>query len=253
MNDLDIARSVTPKPIEDIAAQLGIPSEQLEKYGHDKAKLPLSLIDHDRIARSRLILVTGISPTPAGEGKTTVSIGLTQGINKIGKKSTVVLREPSLGPVFGIKGGAAGGGWSQVIPMEAINLHFTGDFSAVEKAHNLLAALVDNNLQNKKSSLGIDPRTVVWKRVMDMNDRSLRDIVIGLGGTGSGVPRETGFDITAASEIMAILCLSHDIDDLKRRLGNILIGFRQDRSPVYARDLKAQGAMTALLKDAIKP
>ncbi|MDX1478986.1 MAG: formate--tetrahydrofolate ligase [Saprospiraceae bacterium] len=253
MTDLDIARSVTPKPIEDIAAQLGISPEQLEKYGHDKAKLPLNLIDHDRISRSKLILVTGISPTPAGEGKTTVSIGLTQGINKIGKQSTVVLREPSLGPVFGIKGGAAGGGWSQVIPMEAINLHFTGDFSAVEKAHNLLAALVDNNLQNKKFSLGIDPRTVVWKRVMDMNDRSLRDIVIGLGGTGSGVPRETGFDITAASEIMAILCLSNDIDDLKRRLGNILIGFRQDNSPVYARDLKAQGAMTALLKDAIKP
>jgi formate--tetrahydrofolate ligase len=253
MTDLDIARTIELKHIHEIALKLGVSQDQLELYGKYKAKLPLSLIDHERIGRNKLILVTAISPTPAGEGKTTVSIGLTQGINRIGKQATVVLREPSLGPVFGIKGGAAGGGYSQVLPMEDINLHFTGDFSAIEKAHNLLSALVDNNLQNKKRPLGIDPRTVVWKRVMDMNDRSLRDVVIGLGGTGSGVPRETGFDITAASEIMAIFCLSNDLMDLKRRLGNILIGLKLNREPVYARDLQAQGAMTALLKDAIKP
>ncbi|RLD17638.1 MAG: formate--tetrahydrofolate ligase [Bacteroidetes bacterium] len=253
MTDLDIARSVTPKPIEEIAAQLGIPESMLEKYGNDKAKLPLDLIDLDKASKSKLILVTAISPTPAGEGKTTVSIGLTQAMQRIGKKTTVVLREPSLGPVFGIKGGAAGGGYSQVLPMESINLHFTGDFAAVEKAHNLLAALIDNNLQNKHHSLGIDPRTVLWKRVMDMNDRALRDMVIGLGGTGSGVPRESGFDITAASEIMAILCLSNDLADLKKRLGSIFVGFTHERKPIYARDLKAHGAMAALLKDTVKP
>jgi len=253
MTDLDIARSVTPKPIEDIAAQLGVEESRLEKYGNDKAKLPLDLIDLEKANRAKLILVTAISPTPAGEGKTTVSIGLTQAMQRIGKKTTVVLREPSLGPVFGIKGGAAGGGYSQVLPMESINLHFTGDFAAVEKAHNLLAALIDNNLQNKHHSLGIDPRTVLWKRVMDMNDRALRDMVIGLGGTGSGVPRESGFDITAASEIMAILCLSNDLADLKKRLGSIFIGFTHDRKPIYARDLKAHGAMAALLKDTVKP
>ncbi len=253
MTDLDIARSVTPKPIEEIAAQLGIAESQLEKYGNDKAKLPLDLIDEEKVNRAKLILVTAISPTPAGEGKTTVSIGLTQAMQRIGKKTTVVLREPSLGPVFGIKGGAAGGGYSQVLPMESINLHFTGDFAAVEKAHNLLAALIDNNLQNKHHSLGIDPRTVLWKRVMDMNDRALRDMVIGLGGTGSGVPRQSGFDITAASEIMAILCLSNNLADLKKRMGSILIGFTYDRKPVYARDLKAHGAMAALLKDTVKP
>ena len=254
MTDLDIANSVTPKPIAEIAAQLGIPEDQLEKYGHDKAKLPLDLIDQSKIDQSNLILVTGISPTPAGEGKTTVSIGLTQAMQQRGTKTTVVLREPSLGPVFGIKGGAAGGGYSQVIPMEAINLHFTGDFAAVEKAHNLLAALIDNNLQNRKRSLGIDGRTVLWKRVMDMNDRALRNITIGLGGTGNGIPRQTGFDITAASEIMAILCLSNDLDDLKRRLGNIFVGFTfNDRRPVFARELNAPGAMTALMQDAIKP
>ena len=200
-----------------------------------------------------LVLVSAISPTPAGEGKTTVSIGLTQAMNRLGHQTTVVLREPSLGPVFGIKGGATGGGYSQVVPMEDINLHFTGDFAAVEKAHNLLAAIIDNNIQSKKRSLNIDPRTITWKRVMDMNDRSLRRIVVGLGGTSSGIPRETGFDITAASEIMAILCLSEDIQDLKRRLGNIFIGYTFDKKPVYARDLKAHGAMAALLKDAIKP
>lgn len=252
-SDIDIAQKATLQHIRDIAQQLAIPEEDLHYYGHHKAKLPLALIDDDKVAASNLILVSALSPTPAGEGKTTMSIGLTQGLNRIGKQTTVVLREPSLGPVFGIKGGAAGGGYSQVLPMEDINLHFTGDFAAVEKAHNLLAALIDNNVQSKTRSLGIDPRTVLWKRVMDMNDRSLRKVVIGLGGTGSGVPRETGFDITAASEIMAILCLCNDLADLKTRLGNIFIGFTYKREPIYARDLKAQGAMTALLKDAIKP
>ncbi len=251
--DIDIARQVKLRDIRQIGRQLGVAEDDLQLYGRYKAKLPLSLIDESRIPDSRLILVSAISPTPAGEGKTTVSIGLSQGLNRIGKQTTVVLREPSLGPVFGIKGGATGGGYSQVLPMEDINLHFTGDFAAIEKAHNLLAALLDNNLQNKHHSLGIDPRTVLWKRVMDMNDRALRHTVIGLGGTGSGVPRETGFDITAASEIMAILCLSDDLVDLKRRLGNIFIGFTYDKQPVYARDLKAHGAMAALLKDAIKP
>lgn len=225
----------------------------LELYGKYKAKLPLSLIREDQLKGKHLILVSAISPTPAGEGKTTVSIGLTEGLNRIGKKTTVVLREPSLGPVFGIKGGATGGGYSQVLPMEDINLHFTGDFNAVEKAHNLLAALIDNNIQSKSTSLGIDPRTVTWKRVMDMNDRSLRHVIVGLGGTASGIPRETGFDITAASEVMAILCLSENFADLKERLGNIFVGYTYDKRPVYARDLKANGAMAALLKEAIKP
>lgn len=253
MSDIEIARQVKLKPITEIASKLGVPEERLEQYGRYKAKIPLDLINESKVEACNLILVTAISPTPAGEGKTTMSIGLTQGLNRIGKQTTVVLREPSLGPVFGIKGGATGGGWSQVLPMEDINLHFTGDFAAIEKAHNLLAALVDNNLQNKKHSLGLDARTVVWKRVFDMNDRALRQIVVGLGGTGNGIPRETGFDITAASEIMAILCLSNDLADLKKRLGDIFIGFTLDRKPVYARDLKANGAMAALLKEAIKP
>ncbi len=253
MTDIEIARAAQLRDIREIAAQLRIEENQLQLYGKHKAKLPLSLIDEQAIQRNKLILVSAISPTPAGEGKTTTSIGLAQGLNRIGKKAAAVLREPSLGPVFGIKGGATGGGYSQVLPMEDINLHFTGDFAAIEKAHNLLAALIDNNLQNKKFSLGIDPRTVTWKRVMDMNDRALRKIVIGLGGTASGVPRETGFDITAASEIMAILCLCEGLADLKRRLGNIFVGFTFDRRPVYARDLRAHGAMAALLKDAIKP
>lgn len=241
------------KKIKEIAAQLNIAEDDLILYGNYKAKVPLKYINPEKLNSNNLVLVSAISPTPAGEGKTTVSIGLTQGMNRIGKQTTVVLREPSLGPVFGIKGGATGSGRAQVLPMEEINLHFTGDFSAVEKAHNLLAALIDNNIQNKKSNLGIDPRTVHWKRVMDMNDRSLRKIIVGLGGTLSGVPRETGFDITAASEVMAILCLAENLSDLKKKLGNIFVGFTYDKNPIYARDLKACGAMTALLRDAIMP
>lgn len=253
MTDIEIANSVQMLHIADIAQKAGIDANDIEMYGKYKAKLPLSLINKDKISKSKLILVTAISPTPAGEGKTTVSIGLADGLSKIGKKTITVLREPSLGPVFGIKGGATGGGYSQVLPMEDINLHFTGDFNAIEKAHNLLAALIDNNLQLKTGGLGIDPRTVTWKRVMDMNDRALRKIVVGLGGTNNGVPRETGFDITAASEVMAILCLADDMDDLKRRLGNIYVGQTFDGKPIFARDLKAEGAMATLLKDAIKP
>lgn len=253
MTDIEIAASVKMRPITDIAGKLGIPADVPELYGKYKAKLPLYLIDENKIRNKHLILVSAISPTPAGEGKTTVSIGLAEGLNRIGKQTTVVLREPSLGPVFGIKGGATGGGYSQVLPMEDINLHFTGDFNAVEKAHNLLSALIDNNIQSKTTSIGLDPRTVTWKRVMDMNDRSLRHIIVGLGGTTSGIPRETGFDITAASEVMAILCLAEDFEDLKQRLGNIFVGYTYDKKPVYARDLKANGAMAALLKEAIKP
>ncbi|WP_339609195.1 formate--tetrahydrofolate ligase [uncultured Planktosalinus sp.] len=253
MTDLDIAKKATPLHIADVAKKLGINPDDLELYGKHKAKLPLSLIVKTKAESSNLILVSAISPTPAGEGKTTISIGLSEGLNQIGKKTTVVLREPSLGPVFGIKGGATGGGYAQVIPMEDINLHFTGDFSAIEKAHNLLSALIDNNIQSKTNSLGIDARTVAWKRVMDVNDRSLRNIIIGLGGTGSGIPRESGFDITAASEIMAILCLSTDLTDLKKRMGAIFVGYTFDKKPIYARDLKAEGAMAVLLKDAIKP
>lgn len=251
--DIAIAQAARLQDIGVIAAKIGLGEESLIRYGRHKAKLPLALIDADQWSRNKLILVSAISPTPAGEGKTTVSIGLSEGLNRIGKKTTVVLREPSLGPVFGIKGGATGGGYAQVLPMEDINLHFTGDFAAIEKAHNLLAALLDNNLHSKNRGLNIDPRTVVWKRVMDMNDRALRHAVIGLGGTTMGVPRETGFDITAASEIMAILCLATDRTDLKRRLGNIFLGFTHDKQPVYARDLNAHGAMAALLKDAIQP
>ena len=251
--DIEIAQNTKIQPIAKIAEKLGIDPEQLELYGKYKAKIPLSLIDEEKAKLGKLILVTAITPTPSGEGKTTTSIGLAQALNRIGKKTTVVLREPSLGPVFGIKGGAAGGGYSQVIPMEDINLHFTGDMAAVEKAHNLLAALIDNNIQNTRGNLNIDPRTITWKRVMDMNERSLRDIVIGLGGTSQGVPRESGFNITAASEVMAILCLARNLMDLKERLGNIFIGYTHEDKPVFARDIKANGAMTALLKDAIKP
>ncbi len=253
MTDLQIAQGVELHHINTIAAKLNISEDDLEQYGKYKAKLPLNLIDETKVKNSNLILVTALTPTPAGEGKTTVSIGLNEGLNKIGKKSIVVLREPSLGPVFGIKGGAAGGGYSQVVPMEDINLHFTGDFGAIEKANNLLAALIDNNIQSKTRSLNVDPRTILWKRVIDMNDRALRDIVIGLGGSGNGIPRQDGFNITAASEVMAILCMAKDIDDLKDKLGNIFVGYTLDRKPIYARDLNAQNAMALLLKDAIKP
>lgn len=252
-SDIEIAQSIKMRPIVEIAEKLGLPQDELELYGRYKAKIPLRFIDEEKVKRARLILVTAITPTPAGEGKTTTSIGLTQALNRIGKKTTVVIREPSLGPVFGIKGGAAGGGYSQVIPMEDINLHFTGDLSAVEKAHNLLAALIDNNIQLKEGNLGIDPRTVEWKRVIDMNERALRDIIIGLGGPKEGVPRESGFNITAASEVMATLCVSKDLMDLKQRLGNIFIGYTYDDKPIFARDLNAQGAMAVLLKDAIMP
>lgn len=253
LTDIEIAQQCEMIHIKDIANKLCIEEDDLEMYGKYKAKLPLKLIDENKIKSNHLILVTAMTPTPAGEGKTTTSIGLTEGMNKIGRKTTVVLREPSLGPVFGIKGGAAGGGYSQVVPMEDINLHFTGDFSAVEKSNNLLSALIDNNIQSKTKNLGIDPRTIAWKRVMDMNDRALRDIVIGLGGTANGVPREDGFNITPASEVMAILCMAEDFEDLKRRLGNIYIGQTFDKKPVYARDLKAENAMAILLKDAVKP
>ena len=251
--DIEIAQENIIRPIAEIAAKLGIPQDELEMYGRYKAKIPLHFIDEERIKNAKLILVTAITPTPSGEGKTTTSIGLAQALNILGKKTTVVLREPSLGPVFGIKGGAAGGGYSQVIPMEDINLHFTGDISAVEKAHNLLAALIDNNIQRKGGNLGIDPRTIEWKRVMDMNERSLRDIIIGLGGPKEGIPRQSGFNITAASEVMATLCIAQDMDDLKERLGNIFVGYTFNDKPVFARDLKAQGAMAVLLRDAIKP
>ncbi len=252
-SDIEIAQAAQMQYIGKIASKLNISDDDLELYGKYKAKLPLSLIDKDKIGTNNLILVTALTPTPAGEGKTTTSIGLTEGLNKIGKQTTVVLREPSLGPVFGIKGGAAGGGYSQVVPMEDINLHFTGDFSAIEKANNLLSALIDNNIQSKTRSLGIDPRTIGWKRVMDMNDRALRDIVIGLGGTGNGIPREDGFNITPASEVMAILCMAENFEDLKKRLGNIYVGLTFKKEPIYARDLKAENAMAILLKDAIKP
>jgi len=253
LTDIEIAQGKELKHIREIASKLGVDEEDLEMYGKYKAKLPLSLIDEDKIKQHNLVLVTAMTPTPAGEGKTTVCIGLTEGLNKIGKQATVVLREPSLGPVFGIKGGAAGGGYSQVVPMEDINLHFTGDFNAIEKANNLLAALIDNNLQNKDTGFNIDPRTILWKRVIDMNDRSLRKITIGLGGTTNGIPREDGFDITPASEVMAILCMTSDFEDLKKRLGDIFIGFTFDKKPIFARDLKAENAMAILLKDAIKP
>jgi formate--tetrahydrofolate ligase len=249
MTDLDIARSVTPQPIGEIASRLGLNPELLEPYGKTKAKIPLEAL---RESQGQLVLVTAISPTPAGEGKTTVTVGLTDGLNRIGERAAAALREPSLGPVFGIKGGAAGGGRSQVIPMEDINLHFTGDFAAVEKANNLLAALIDNDLQ-RKNRVGLDPRTIVWKRVMDMNDRALRNLVIGLGGKAGGVPRESGFNITAASEVMAILCMSRDLDDLRARFGRIYVGDTWDRQPVFATDLKAPDSMAILMRDAIKP
>jgi len=253
MTDIEIAQKVTAKHIREVATKLSIKEESLEYYGNEKAKLPQDLINDNAINQSNLILVTAITPTPAGEGKTTTSIGLSDGLNHIGKKSVVVLREPSLGPVFGMKGGAAGGGWSQVIPMVDINLHFTGDFHAIGMANNLLAALIDNNIQSKSKNLGIDPRTVIWKRCMDMNDRSLRNIVTGLGGKTGGIPSEAGFNITAASEIMAILCLCKDLEDLQEMCGNIYIADTFEGKAVFARDLNASGAIAVLLKDAIKP
>jgi formate--tetrahydrofolate ligase len=250
-SDIQIAKEAKIKPVAEIGKKMGIKEDDLELYGKYKAKIPLEYIDEEKVDKGNLILVSAISPTPAGEGKTTMSIGLSQGMNRIGTDTTVVLREPSLGPVFGIKGGATGGGLSQVVPMEDINLHFTGDFSAIEKAHNLLAAMIDNAIQHRK--LNIDPRTVLWKRVMDMNDRALRKTIVGLGGRTFGVPRETGFDITAASEIMAILCLAENFEDLKEKLGNIFIGYTFEKEPVYAKDIQANGAMAALMRDAIKP
>ncbi len=250
-SDIEIAQNATMIHIKEIAQKVNISNDDLEYYGKYKTKLPLEL-QHEN-PKGKLILVSAMSPTKYGEGKTTMSIGLTDGLNYIGKKAIAVLREPSLGPVFGMKGGAAGGGYAQVIPMEDINLHFTGDFSAIEKANNLLSALIDNNLQNQKYSLNLDPRTISWKRVMDMNDRALRQIIIGVGGKSNGMLREDGFNITPASEVMAILCLSKDLEDLKFRLGNIFIGKTYDGKPVFARDLNAVGAMTVLLKDAIKP
>lgn len=253
LSDLEIAKASKMRPIQEIAAKLGVYEEDIRPYGKYVAKLPLKLIDESKMKGKKLILVTAITPTTAGEGKTTASIGLTEGLNKIGINAAVVIREPSLGPVFGMKGGAAGGGYAQVLPMEYINLHFTGDFAAIEKAHNLLAALLDNHIHSQKNTLNIDPRKITWKRVMDMNERALRDIVIGLGGPAQGVVRESGFDITAASEVMAALCLSKDLMDLKEKLGNIIVGYTFQDEPVRAHQLKANGAMTALMKHAIMP
>ena len=250
--DIEIARETSLKRIEDIAGNIGVPTDEINNYGKYIAKLPLSLIDEDKIKKSNLILVTAITPTKAGIGKTTVSIGLSLGLNRIGKKAIVALREPSLGPCFGMKGGAAGGGYSQVLPMENINLHFTGDFHAITSAHNMITALLDNYIyHNRKTGLAL--KEIKWKRVLDVNDRSLRNIVTGLGGSANGLPTESGFDITPASEIMAILCLAQDLDDLRRRVGNILLGYTFDDQPLTVNDLGIAGAITVLLKDAIQP
>ena len=252
--DIEIAREADIRPIEAIASKIGVDEKYLEKYGKFKAKVNLSLIKENLKDRKsgKLILVTAISPTPAGEGKTTTSVGLVDGLCHIGKKAMICLREPSLGPCFGMKGGAAGGGLAQVIPMTDINLHFTGDFHAIGAAHNLLSALIDNHI-HWDNQLDIDPRRITWKRVVDMNDRSLRDITCGLGGTTNGIPRQSGFDITVASEIMAVFCLASDLDDLKKRIGNIVIGYTRSNEPVRAKQLKADGAITALLQDAFQP
>ncbi len=251
-SDIEIAQSVEMKPITEIAKTAGVDDKYLEQYGKYKAKIDLSILDEKEYKDGKLILVTAINPTPAGEGKTTTTIGLADGMRKIGKNVLVALREPSLGPVFGVKGGAAGGGYAQVVPMEDINLHFTGDFHAIGAANNLLAAMLDNHIY-QGNSLNIDPRRIVWKRCVDMNDRQLRFVTDGLGGRINGVPREDGYDITVASEIMAVLCLASSLTDLKERLGRIIVGYTYDEKPVTAADLKAHGAMTALLKDAIKP
>jgi formate--tetrahydrofolate ligase len=250
-SDIEIAQNATLSHIKEIANKINISEDDLEYYGKYKAKLPLHLQQEN--PKGKLILVSAMSPTKYGEGKTTMSIGLTDGLNYIGKKAIAVLREPSLGPVFGLKGGAAGGGYVQVLPMEDINLHFTGDFSAIEKANNLLSAVIDNNLQNTKYSLNLDPKSIAWKRVMDMNDRSLRQIIIGVGAKANGTMREDGFNITPASEVMAILCLAKDLEDLKLRLGNIFVGKTLEGKAIFARDLNVVGAMATLLKDAIKP
>ena len=251
--DIQIAREAAKRPIQEIGEKLGISSDDLLPYGHDKAKVSQTFIDsvQDR-ANGKLILVTAINPTPAGEGKTTTTVGLGDGLNRIGKKAAVCIREASLGPNFGMKGGAAGGGYAQIVPMEEMNLHFTGDFHAITSAHNLLSAMIDNHIY-WGNELEIDTRRVVWRRVVDMNDRALRQITASLGGVPNGFPRETGFDITVASEVMAILCLSKNLSDLQERLGAMIVAYRRDRSPVYARDIKADGAMTVLLKDAMQP
>jgi len=252
-SDIGIAQNATLKPIGEIAARLGIPAASIENYGHYKAKISLDYIDSLKDKPDgKLILVTALSPTPAGEGKTTTTVGLGDALNKIGKKAVICLREPSLGPVFGMKGGAAGGGYAQVVPMEDINLHFTGDFSAIGLAHNLLSALIDNHIHHG-NELGFDVRRIAWKRVVDMNDRALREITVALGGPGNGFPRQDGFDIVVASEVMAIFCLSKSLVDLKQRLGNIVVGYKRDLTPILASELKAQGAMTVLLKEALKP
>ncbi|MDG4876038.1 formate--tetrahydrofolate ligase [Mesorhizobium sp. WSM4935] len=252
-SDIEIARAANKKPIQEIGAKIGIPYEHLLPYGHDKAKVSAEFIKSVKNNKDgKLILVTAINPTPAGEGKTTTTVGLGDGLNRIGKKAVVCIREASLGPNFGMKGGAAGGGLAQVVPMDDMNLHFTGDFHAITTAHNLLSALIDNHIY-WGNELGIDIRRVAWRRVMDMNDRALREIICSLGGVANGFPREAGFDITVASEVMAILCLATDLKDLEKRLGDIIVAYRRDKSPVYARDLKADGAMAVLLKDAIQP
>jgi len=252
-SDIDIAQAAVLEPISKIAERLNLPYEAIDPYGHYKAKISLDYLDSlPKNENSHLILVTAISPTPAGEGKTTTTVGLGDGLRKIGKSAMIALREPSLGPVFGVKGGAAGGGYAQVVPMEDINLHFTGDFGAIQLANNLLAALIDNHIHHG-NELGIDVRRITWKRVVDLNDRALRDITVGLGGPGNGFPREDGFDIVVASEVMAIFCLATSLEDLKRRLGNIVVGYTREKTPVTARDLKAEGSMAVLLKDAFRP
>jgi formate--tetrahydrofolate ligase len=251
--DIEIAREAKKKPIMEIGQKLGIPSEHLLPYGHDKAKVSQEFIKSlSGKPDGKLVLVTAINPTPAGEGKTTTTVGLGDGLNRIGKKAVICIREASLGPNFGMKGGAAGGGMAQVVPMEEMNLHFTGDFHAITSAHNLLAAMIDNHIY-WGNELAIDERRIVWRRVMDMNDRALRDIVVNLGGVANGFPRQTGFDITVASEVMAILCLSNDLDDLQKRLGDIVVAYTREKKPIYCRDIKADGAMTVLLKDAMQP
>ena len=251
-SDVEIAQAHHLQPIAEIAAKAGIPADAVIPYGTTKAKVDITKVDYSKENQGKLVLVTGVSPTPAGEGKSTVLIGLTDALDQLGKKAIVALREPSQGPVMGIKGGAAGGGYAQIVPMEDINLHFTGDFHAITSATNTLAAIIDNHI-HQGNALGIDPRRVTWQRCMDVNDRALRNVVTGLGGPAHGVPAETGFTITAASEIMAILCLATNLEDLKKRLGDITIGFTYDQRPVTARDLKAEGALTALMRDALNP